>query len=57
METFVNRGEVSSTRCVIPPGQGMRLVAQGGPIVIESLVLHALGSEWPKRPADSLTAR
>jgi sucrose-6-phosphate hydrolase SacC (GH32 family) len=46
VETFVNEGEVSSTRFVIPTGQGLSVRAEGGRATIRSLTLYSLKSAW-----------
>jgi sucrose-6-phosphate hydrolase SacC (GH32 family) len=48
VETFVNHGEISSTRFAIPEGQGLKVKADGGPVTIERLSVFALKSAWPK---------
>jgi sucrose-6-phosphate hydrolase SacC (GH32 family) len=44
IETFVNEGELSSTRYVLPKGEGIFLKAEGGAIKIRSLKLIPLKS-------------
>jgi fructan beta-fructosidase len=51
IETFVNDGEISSTRYVLPKSEGLSVKAEGGPVSIKSLRLHGLNSAWPKEPA------
>ena len=46
IEAFVNRGEVSSSRFVIPNGIGLSLKAEGGPVTIQSLTVYKLKSAW-----------
>jgi len=46
IETFVNDGEVSSTRYALPRGNGITVKAEGGAIVINSLTIHPLKSAW-----------
>jgi levanase/fructan beta-fructosidase len=46
IEVFVNNGEVSSTRYVLPRGNGLSVKAEGGPANIKSLTLHRLDSAW-----------
>ena len=48
VETFVNNGEVSSTRFALPRASGLSLRAEGGNVVIESLQLFTLDSAWPE---------
>lgn len=49
IETYVNDGEVSSTRFALPQGEGIFIKAEGGPVEIRSLRLIPLQSAWPKR--------
>ena len=46
VETFVNQGEVSSTRTVIPKDNGLSVKAEGGPVMIRSLTVYPLNSSW-----------
>ncbi|MBS1724335.1 MAG: glycoside hydrolase family 32 protein [Armatimonadetes bacterium] len=46
IETFVNDGELSSTRTVLPRSNGLFLKADGGPIVLRSLRVAPLSSSW-----------
>ena len=46
IEAFVNDGEVSSTRYVLPRGNGLSVKAEGGPVTIQSLTIHPLDSAW-----------
>ncbi|RYG33626.1 hypothetical protein EON81_17735, partial [bacterium] len=46
LEVFVNGGEVSSTRTILPKSEGLFLKAEGGPVVIRSLTLWSLHSTW-----------
>lgn len=46
IETFVNGGELSSTRTVLPKSEGLFLKADGGPVSIRSLRLVPLASAW-----------
>lgn len=48
VETFVNDGELSSTRYALPAGHGLFVKAEGGPAKIRSLTLWPLKSVWPK---------
>ncbi|MDB6067500.1 MAG: hypothetical protein JWR26_3708 [Pedosphaera sp.] len=47
IETFVNHGEISSTRFVLPSENGLSVKAEGGPVTIQSLNVHQLNSAWP----------
>lgn len=49
IETFVNHGELSSTRFALAQGEGVSVSAEGGPVKIESLTLHRLKSIWPNK--------
>jgi sucrose-6-phosphate hydrolase SacC (GH32 family) len=48
IETFVNDGEVSSTRFALPKASGLSVKAEGGDVALESLRLIALDSVWPE---------
>lgn len=48
IETFVNQGEVSSTRCFLPERSGLSLKADGGPVTIHSITVYPLESALPK---------
>jgi len=48
IEAFVNHGEVSTSRCVLPRENGVSVVAAGGDVVIHSLILYPLESMWSK---------
>ncbi len=48
VETFVNGGEVSSTRYALPKGSGLSIKAEGSGVKIESLTVHPLRSAWPE---------
>jgi sucrose-6-phosphate hydrolase SacC (GH32 family) len=50
IETFVNDGELSSTRYVLPKSEGLFLKADGGSVKIHSLTLWPLKSAWSKDP-------
>jgi fructan beta-fructosidase len=52
IETFVNRGEISSTRFVLPNENGLSVTAQGAAVVVQSLVVYRLNSAWPNGVAD-----
>ena len=47
IETFVNDGEVSSTRYVLPKGNGLSVKAEDGTATIHSLTVYPLDSAWP----------
>jgi levanase/fructan beta-fructosidase len=46
IEAFVNRGEISSTRFVLPNENGLSVKAEGAPIAIQSLIVYQLTSAW-----------
>ena len=46
VETFVNDGEVSSTRYALPKANGISVKAEGGPVKILSLTVYPLNSAW-----------
>lgn len=46
IEAFVNQGEISSTRFVLPNENGLSVKAEGGSIIIESLTVYPLNSAW-----------
>jgi hypothetical protein len=47
VETFVNHGEVSATRYFLPRQEGLSATAEGGDVVIRSIIVHELKSMWP----------
>lgn len=47
IETFVNHGEVSSSRCILPRESSLWLKADEGPVSIRSLTIYPLRSAWP----------
>lgn len=46
IEAFVNRGEISSTRFVLPKENGLSVKAEGGPVTFQSLAVYPLNSTW-----------
>ena len=46
IETFVNEGEISSTRFVLPDEEGLSVKAEGGTVAIQSLEVYPLNSAW-----------
>jgi fructan beta-fructosidase len=46
IEAFVNRGEISSTRFVLPKENGLSVKARGGSVTIRSLIIYPLDSAW-----------
>jgi levanase/fructan beta-fructosidase len=51
IETFVNRGEISSTRFALPRENGLSVRAEGGPVSIQSLTIYPLKSVWTREVA------
>ncbi len=52
IELFVNGGEISSTRFVLPNENGLSVKAEGGAATIQSLTVHPLNSAWKNAPQD-----
>ncbi len=52
VETFVNDGEVSSTRYALPKSNGLSVKAEGGPVKIQSLTVYPLNSAWAEGNGD-----
>jgi hypothetical protein len=46
IEAFVNRGEVSTSRCFLPGESGLSVNADGGQVAIHSLTVCPLKSAW-----------
>ena len=46
IESFVNDGEISSTRFAIPKASGLSVKAEGGAVTLHSLTLFRLDSAW-----------
>jgi fructan beta-fructosidase len=46
IEAFVNRGEISSARFVLPDENGLSVKAESGSVTIQSLTVYALESAW-----------
>ncbi len=46
IETFVNGGEISSTRFVLPKTSGLSMKAEGGPVEIKSVTVYPVKSAW-----------
>jgi levanase/fructan beta-fructosidase len=46
IETFVNQGEISATRFVLPHENGLSVKAEGGSVTIKSLTVYPLNSAW-----------
>jgi fructan beta-fructosidase len=47
VETFVNDGELSSTRFFLPHEEGLSVRSEGGATKLESLTIHPLDGAWP----------
>jgi len=50
IETFVNQGELSSTRYIEPRQYGLSVKAEGGPVTIHRLRVFELRSSWVEVP-------
>ena len=48
IESFVNAGELSSTRVFLASENGLSVKAEGGPVSIQSLNAYVLKSAWPE---------
>jgi len=48
VETYVNEGEISSTRYVLPGENGLSVKAEGGAVTLKSLTIFPLNSSWPE---------
>ncbi len=46
IEAFVNQGEISSTRFVLPTENGLSIKAEDGAVAIQSLTVYPLNSAW-----------
>jgi levanase/fructan beta-fructosidase len=46
IEAFVNGGEISATRFVLPKENGLSVKAEGGSVTIQSLTVYPLASAW-----------
>jgi fructan beta-fructosidase len=46
IETFINRGEISASRFVLPNENGLSVKAEGGSVTIQSLTVFPLNSAW-----------
>lgn len=52
IETFINQGEISFTRFVLPKENGLSVKAEGGPVKILSLTVWPLRSAWKEGASD-----
>jgi fructan beta-fructosidase len=48
VETFVNQGEISSTRYFQPKEEGVSMKAEGGDVTVYSMSIDELKSIWPE---------
>jgi sucrose-6-phosphate hydrolase SacC (GH32 family) len=46
IEAFVNKGEISATRFVLPGENGLSVKAEGGSVTVQSLTVWRLNSAW-----------
>jgi sucrose-6-phosphate hydrolase SacC (GH32 family) len=52
IETFINHGEISATRFVLPHENGLSVKAEGGSATIQSLTVYRLNSAWKNGGGD-----
>ena len=52
IEAFVNQGEISATRFVLPKENGLSVKAEGGAVTIQSLTIYPLNSAWTDKIED-----
>jgi fructan beta-fructosidase len=52
IETFVNDGEISATRFVLPHENGLSIKAEGGSATIQSLMVYRLNPAWKNGMGD-----
>jgi levanase/fructan beta-fructosidase len=52
IEAYVNQGEISSTRFVLPNENGLSVKAEGGSVTIQSLTIYSLNSAWKNGMGD-----
>lgn len=46
LEAFVNHGEISSTRLILPNENSLSVQAEGGSVTMQSLTVYPLNSAW-----------
>ncbi len=46
IETFINHGELSSTRSILPMRSGLELSVSGGAVAVKNLKVYPLNSAW-----------
>lgn len=51
IEIFVNEGEISFTKFVLPTENGLSTKAEGGAVTIRSMTVFPLRSAWPDMPS------
>jgi fructan beta-fructosidase len=49
IETFINHGQLSSTRSILPMRSGLSVHSDGGPVELRSLKVYPLKSAWTKQ--------
>jgi fructan beta-fructosidase len=52
IEAFVNRGEISATRFVLPTENGISVKAESGSVTLQSLTVYPLKSAWTNGVGD-----
>lgn len=52
IETYVNHGEISSTRFALPAENGVSVKVEGQPITIQSLTIYTLNPAWTDGAGD-----
>jgi sucrose-6-phosphate hydrolase SacC (GH32 family) len=52
IEAFVNQGEISATRFVLPGENGLSVKAEGGSVTVQSLTVWHLNSAWADGVSD-----
>jgi fructan beta-fructosidase len=52
IEAFVNKGEISATKFVLPQENGLSVKAEGGSVTVQSLTVWRLNSAWADGVAD-----
>jgi levanase/fructan beta-fructosidase len=52
IEAFVNHGEISATRFVLPKENGLSVRAEGGSATLQSVTVYRLSSAWAEGVGD-----
>jgi sucrose-6-phosphate hydrolase SacC (GH32 family) len=52
LEVFINDGEVSLTRYILPHDNGLSVKAEAGSATLDSFVIYPLNSIWEARPVE-----